>query len=67
MHLAEPFIDALGKARDVVGATAYRLGYRVHGTGDVIAALEIPAEIVEEAVTSKLFISIAMTAWWRKS
>ena len=61
MHLAEPFIDALGKARDVVGATAYRLGYRVHGTGDVIVAIEIPAEIVEEAVTSKLSISVGMS------
>jgi hypothetical protein len=61
MQLAEPFIDALGPARDVVGATAYRLGYRVHGTGDVIAAIEIPAEIVEQAVTSKLFVSVRMS------
>ena len=61
MQLAEPFIDALGPARDVVGATAYRLGYRVHGTGDVIAAIEIPAEIVEEAVTSKLFVCVRMS------
>ena len=61
MQLAEPFIDALGPARDVVGATAYRLGYRVHGTGDLIAAIEIPAEIVEQAVTSKLFVSVRMS------
>jgi hypothetical protein len=61
MQLAEPFIDALGPARDVVGATAYRLGYRIHGTGDLIAAIEIPAEIVEQAVTSKLFVSVRMS------
>ena len=56
MQSAEPFFEAVGPARDVVGATAYRIGYRIQGTGDVLAAIEIPAEIVEEAVTSKLSI-----------
>ena len=53
MQSAEPFIEAVGPVRDIVGASAYRVGYRVHGTGEVIAAIEIPAQIVEEAVTSK--------------
>ena len=59
MQSAEPFIEAVGPVRDVVGASAYRIGYRVHGTGEVIAAIEIPAQIVEEA--SKLSISVTMS------
>ena len=61
MQSAEPFIEAVGPVRDVVGASAYRVGYRVHGTGEVIAAINIPAELVEEAVTSKLSISVTMS------
>jgi hypothetical protein len=61
MQSAEPFIEAVGPVRDVIGASAYRVGYRVHGTGEVIAAIEVPAEIVEEAVKSKLSISVTMS------
>jgi hypothetical protein len=61
MQSAEPFIEAVGPVRDVIGASAYRVGYRVHGTGEVIAAIEVPAEIVEGAVTSKLSISVTMS------
>ena len=61
MQSAEPFIEAVGPVRDVVGVSAYRIGYRVHGTGEVIAAINIPAEIVEQAVTSKLSISVTMS------
>jgi hypothetical protein len=61
MRSAEPFIEAVGPVRDVVGASAYRVGYRVHGTGEVIAAIKVPAEIVEGAVTSKLSISVTMS------
>ena len=61
MQSAEPFIEAVGPVRDIVGASAYRVGYRVHGTGEVIAAIEIPAQIVEEAVTSSLSISVTMS------
>jgi hypothetical protein len=61
MQSAEPFIEAVGPVRDVVGVSAYRIGYRVHGTGEVIAAINIPAEIVEEAVTSKLSISVTLS------
>ena len=61
MQSAEPFVEAVGPVRDVVGASAYRVGYRVHGTGEVIAVINIPAEIVEQAVTSKLSISVTMS------
>jgi hypothetical protein len=61
MQSAEPFIEAVGPVRDVIGASAYRVGYRVHGTGEVIAAINIPAQIVEQAVTSKLSISVTMS------
>ena len=61
MQSAEPFIEAVGPVRDVLGASAYRVGYWVHGTRELIAAINIPAEIVEEAVTSKLFISVTMS------
>jgi hypothetical protein len=61
MQSAEPFIEAVGPVRDVVGVSAYRVGYRVHGTGEVIAAINIPAQIVEQAVSSKLSISVTMS------
>ena len=61
MQSAEPFIEAVGSVRDVVGASAYRVGYRVQGTGHVLAAIEIPAEIIEEAVTSRLSVSVTMS------
>lgn len=61
MQSAEPFIEAVGPVRDVVGATAYRIGYRVQETGHILAAIEIPAEIIEEAVASKLSASVMMS------
>jgi hypothetical protein len=61
MQSAEPFIEAVGGARDVVVASAYRVGYRVNGTGEVIAAINIPAQMVEQAVTSQLSISVMMS------
>ena len=36
-------------------------GYRTEATKDVLSAIEIPAQIVEEAVTSKLSISVTMS------
>ena len=67
MQSAEPFIEAVGPVRDVVGASAYRVGYRVHGTGEVIAAIDIPAQMVEQAVTSQLSISVMMSPTWELS
>ncbi|MFY9828853.1 MAG: hypothetical protein WAK69_09605, partial [Rhodoplanes sp.] len=57
----EPFVERLGAAQDVVGVSVYRLGYRTEATKDVLSAIEIPAEIVEEAVASKLSISVTMS------
>ena len=61
MQSAEPFFEAAGPVRDVLGATAYRIGYRAQGTGQVLAVIEIPAEVVEEAVASKLSASVMMS------
>lgn len=57
----EPFVERIGPAQDAIGASAYRFGYRTEATRDVFSAIEIPAEIVEEAVTSKLSISATMS------
>jgi hypothetical protein len=57
----EPFVERLGAAQDVVGVSVYRFGYRTEATKDVLSAIEIPAEIVEEAVTSKLSISVTLS------
>ena len=57
----EPFVERIGPAQDVVGPSAYRFGYRTEATKDVLSVIEIPAEIVEEAVTSKLSLSVTMS------
>ena len=57
----EPFVERIGPAQAIVCASAYRFGYRAETTKVVLAAIEIPAEIIENAVTSKLSISITMS------
>lgn len=39
----------------------YRLGYRVSETGTVVAAIEIPARLLEEAISSNLTSSCRLT------
>jgi hypothetical protein len=57
----EPFVERVGPAQDVVGASSYHFGYRMEATEDVLSVIEMPAEIVEEAVTSKLSLSVTMS------
>jgi hypothetical protein len=42
----EPFVEQIDPARDLANADAYRFGYRVERTKDVLYAIEIPAEVV---------------------
>ena len=39
----------------------YRFGYRVSETGTVVAAIEIPARLLEEAISSNLTSSCRLT------
>ncbi|MET4418850.1 hypothetical protein [Bradyrhizobium sp. RT3a] len=44
-----------------MGDDLYRLGYRVSETGTVVAAIEIPAWLLEEAISSNLTSSCRLT------
>ncbi|WP_445217113.1 hypothetical protein ACKWRH_34165 [Bradyrhizobium sp. Pa8] len=57
----EPFAERvrLGNAR--TPDDLYRFGYRVSETGTVVAAIEIPAGLLEEAISSNLTSSCRLT------
>jgi len=61
LRAIEPFAErvCLGNARTV--DDLYRLGYRDSETGIVVAAIEIPVGLLEEAISSNLTSSCRLT------
>jgi hypothetical protein len=57
----EPFVERIDPARDLANGDAYRFGYRVEGTKDVLSAVDIPAEAVERFLTAGLCLSARMS------
>jgi hypothetical protein len=48
---SEPFVELLGSTHP--SANAYRFGYRIVGTANVISAIDVPADMVERALISR--------------
>jgi hypothetical protein len=56
-----PFVERVGAAAKVVGPTSYRVGYRLESSQAIVCQVEIPAEVVEQAVAEDLSPSNRMT------
>lgn len=57
----EPFVQRACPQTARTSDDLYRLGYRVIGTDTVVAAIEIPAALLEEAISSNLTLSCRLT------
>lgn len=55
----EPFVERTQP--NGARGRAYRFGYRLEGTKDVLSAIDIPAKIVEIALTDGLLLGAKMT------
>lgn len=58
----QPFVELLGPDWQVMGPTGYRFGYRNPATGEAVCTVDVPAETVEQTVTSQLSLSVTMSA-----
>ncbi len=52
----ERFADRISRAEGALSALQYRVGYRFAATQNVLTQVEIPAEILERAVLSKMSV-----------
>jgi hypothetical protein len=57
----EPFVERTELGGSGAGARAYRFGYRLEGTKDVLSVIDIPAKTVELALTDGLSLTVKMT------
>jgi hypothetical protein len=57
----EPFIERIGQACGAVGPSIYRFGYRLEATAEILSVVDIPADVVEQVLNSKLSLSIRLT------
>ncbi|MCP1843657.1 hypothetical protein ACVIHI_003424 [Bradyrhizobium sp. USDA 4524] len=57
----EPFVERVCLQKTRASDDLYRFGYRVVGTDTVVAAIEIPARLLEEAISSNLTLSCRLT------
>jgi hypothetical protein len=57
----EPFVERVCLRRTSAADHVYRCGYRIVGTDTVVVAMEIPARLVEEAISSNLVLSCRLT------
>ncbi|WP_223975737.1 hypothetical protein [Bradyrhizobium sp. RD5-C2] len=57
----EPFFECACLPKTRAADHLYRFGYRIVGTDTVVAAIEIPARLLEEAVSSNLTLSCRLT------
>lgn len=55
----EPFVECASQRGQA--DHLYRLGYRLVGADNVVAAIEIPARLLEEAISSNLALSCRLT------
>lgn len=57
----EPFVERVGLLKTRTSDDLYRLGYKVVGIDTVVAAIEIPANLLEGAISSSLTLSCRLT------
>lgn len=57
----EPFIERACLPSTRAADHLYRFGYRIVGTNTVVATIEIPAKLLEEAMSSNLTLSCRLT------
>ncbi|MEY9441714.1 hypothetical protein [Bradyrhizobium elkanii] len=57
----EPFAERVGLGNARTAGDLFRFGYRDSETGTVVAAIEIPARVLEEAISSNLTSSCRLT------
>lgn len=57
----EPFVERTEPGRNGAGKRVYRFGYRLEGTKDVLSVIDIPAKIVELALTDGFSLATKMT------
>ncbi|APO50215.1 hypothetical protein ACVIW2_004508 [Bradyrhizobium huanghuaihaiense] len=57
----EPFAERVCLGNAGTADDLYRFGYRISETGAIVAAIEIPAELLEEAISSNMALSCRLT------
>jgi hypothetical protein len=57
----EPFADRALSIEGGINSPQYRVGFRLLVTQAIVAQLEIPAEVIEQAVLAKLFVAPRLT------
>jgi len=62
LTLLQPFVELLGTDCKVMGPTGYRFGYRNPATCEAVCTVDVPAETVEQALMSRLSLSVTMSA-----
>lgn len=50
----EPFVDRVSGSQLTAGRNCVRIGYRIEGHDDVLAAVDIPIRLLEQEITSRL-------------
>jgi|SRR5579871_4193181 len=58
----EPFADKISSPDGALNPSQYRIGYRFPATRAIFTQIEIPAEVIERAVLSKLLVVPRMTS-----
>ncbi len=57
----EPFVERVGLQQTRPFGDLYRFGYRAVGTDTIVAAIEIPARLLEEEISSNLRLSCRLS------
>ena len=57
----EPFVDRVPVNNASVDKHVLRVGYRTEGTEDILTAVELPVDVLEQAIASGLELVTSMT------
>ncbi|MHC6157005.1 hypothetical protein ACVSQB_35210 [Bradyrhizobium elkanii] len=57
----EPFVERACLRKTRTPGDLYRFGYKIAGTDMVVAAIEIPARLLEETISSSMTLSCRLT------
>ena len=57
----EPFVDRVPLSGASADKHVVRIGYRTEGTENILTAIELPADILEQAIASGLEVVTSMT------
>lgn len=61
LQAIEPFVELVGLQQIRPFDDLYRFGYRAVGTDTIVAAVEIPARLLEEEISSNLRLSCRLS------